>query len=410
MLSLNGSPDWQLKTLSGNLIHFGMYTSLTPPTRGPEQSAKRQQFSVYIQQLAEEWESLTDELRSTGNWPAIRGPEMLCRWDMQAAPPDILVTNYSMLEYMLIRPVENPIFDVTRAWLEGGDDRAITLVLDEAHTYTGAKGTEVAHLVRRLKERLGIDPGSNKFRAIATSASIPNVRSAEGDLVRFTSELFGEPHDSFTLIHAGVSDQDTEKRNTDRQSWEAFAQFYDSFSHGDPWPAMRTLSQSLGLDRPDEDEDAQVALYQLLSDNEDLRWVRARTARNATRLTDLAEECWPGLGRATQERAIAGLLTAGSFARPMALPDTPPILSMRVHAFFRGVPGFWACLNPDCAEVSEPYRGERPIGKIYTDPRPWCSETVRRKGSGVVFVPQMRTALRRRHTRQWRRRAVALER
>ena len=374
VLSLNGSPDWQLKTLSGNLIHFGMYTSLTPPTRGPEQSAKRQQFGVYIQQLAEEWESLTDELRSTGNWPAIRGPEMLCRWDMQAAPPDILVTNYSMLEYMLIRPVENPIFDVTRAWLEGGDDRAITLVLDEAHTYTGAKGTEVAHLVRRLKERLGIGSGSNKFRAIATSASIPNVRSAEGDLVRFTSELFGEPHDSFTLIHAGVSDQDTEKRNTDTQSWEAFAQFYDAFSHGDPWPAMRTLSQSLGLDRPDEDEDAQVALYQLLSDNEDLRWVRARTARNATRLTDLAEECWPGLGRATQERAIAGLLTAGSFARPMALPDTPPILSMRVHAFFRGVPGFWACLNPDCAEVSEPYRGERPIGKIYTDPRPWCSE------------------------------------
>ena len=36
---------------------------------------------------------------------------MLCRWDMQAAPPDILVTNYSMLEYMLIRPIEAPIFD-----------------------------------------------------------------------------------------------------------------------------------------------------------------------------------------------------------------------------------------------------------------------------------------------------------
>lgn len=207
VLSLNGSPAWQLKNLSQNLIHFGMYTSLTSPTGRPEQSNKRKQFNDYMQQLAEEWNTLRDELKSTGNWPNTQGPEMLCRWDMQAAPPDILVTNYSMLEYMLIRPIENPIFDVTRAWLEGGDDRSVTLVLDEAHTYTGAKGTEVAHLVRRLKERLGISSGSNGFRAIATSASIPDLHGAEKELTKFASDLFGEPHDSFTLIQAGISDE-----------------------------------------------------------------------------------------------------------------------------------------------------------------------------------------------------------
>ena len=47
---------------------------------------------------------------------------------------------------------------------------------------------------------------------------------------------------------------------------------------------------------------------------------------------------------------------------------------MRLHAFFRGVPGFWACLSPGCPEIPEPYRGNRPVGRIYTDPRPWCSE------------------------------------
>ena len=382
VLSLNGSPDWQRKHLGGNLIRFGMYTSLTPPTRGPEQSTKRQQFDEYVQQLAEEWESLTEELRSTGNWPALGGPEMLCRWDMQAAPPDILVTNYSMLEYMLIRPIESPIFDATRTWLEGGDERVVTLVLDEAHTYTGAKGTEVAHLVRRLKERLGIRRDSKGLRAIATSASIPNTEGAEGELLKFTSELFGEPQESFTLIHAGVDDTKPEKRNANSRTMEAFAQFHDTFSHGDPWPAIRALSSALGLVEPNEDEDAQVALHQLLSDNEDLRWVRARTARNATSLSELAEECWPSdAEQAFQERATAGLLAAGSFARPMALPDTPPILSMRIHAFFRGVPGFWACLNPNCPEVPGPYRGERPVGKIYSDPRLWCSE---RCGSRVL--------------------------
>lgn len=374
VLSLNGSPDWQHRNLQGNVIHFGMYTSLTPPTRGPDQSAKREEFETYLVRLAEEWESLSDKLRSTGNWPAVGGPEMLCRWDMQAAPPDILVTNYSMLEYMLIRPIEAPIFDATRAWLEGSDDRAITLVLDEAHTYTGAKGTEVAHLVRRLKERLGIRPGSNKFRAIATSASIPHVQGAEGDLLRFTSDLFGEPQDAFTLIHAGVQDEKPDERDSDSRSLAAFVQFHDTFSHHDPWPSMRALAQSLGLAAPNEDEDAQVALHQLLSDSEDLRWVRARTARNATRLSELARECWPDAEQEVQERATAGLLAAGSFARPMPLPDTPPILSMRMHAFLRGLPGLWACLNSDCPEVPDAYRGERPVGRIYSDPRPWCSE------------------------------------
>ena len=383
VLALNGSPDWQRQHLDGNLIHFGMYTSLTPPTRGPEQSSKRREFEEYKQHLEEEWENLGDRLRSTGNWPATGGPEMLCRWDMQGAPPDILVTNYSMLEYMLIRPIESPIFDMTRAWLEGADDRVVTLVLDEAHTYTGAKGTEVAHLVRRLKERLGIRSDSNKFRAIATSASIPHVQSTEGDLTTFTSDLFGEPQNSFTLIHAGVSDEESSKRVTDQGSLGTFAQFHDTFSHADPWPSMRALSQSLGLAEPNEDEDPQVALYQLLSDNEDLRWVRARTARNATRLSELAQECWPNTERDAQERAMAGLLAAGSYARPMPLPDTPPILSMRLHAFFRGLPGLWACLNPNCPEVLEQYRGERPVGKVYTDPRPWCSE---RCGARVLEV------------------------
>ena len=374
VLSLNGSPDWQLQQLAGNMIHFGMYTSLTPPTRGPEQSSKRREFDEYMQHLEEEWESLNGELRSTGNWPVTGGPEMLCRWDMQGAPPDILVTNYSMLEYMLIRPIESPIFDMTRAWLEGGDDRVVTLVLDEAHTYTGAKGTEVAHLVRRLKERLGIRPGSNKFHGIATSASIPNVESAKGALTEFTSDLFGEPQGSFTLIHAGVSDKTPRERNGDPRSLGAFAQFHDVFSHRDPWPSMAALSKSLGLAQPDESKDPQVALHQLLSENEDLRWVRARTARNATRLSELAQECWPGAEQEIQERAMAGLLAAGSFARPMALPDTPPILSMRIHAFFRGVPGFWACINPNCPEVPIEFRGKRPVGRIYTDPRPWCSD------------------------------------
>ena len=375
ILALNGSLDWQLNTLNGNLIHFGMYTSLTQPTGGPDRKAKRDEFERYLQNLQEEWENLTEELRNTGNWPTVGGSEMLCRWDIQAAPPDILVTNYSMLEYMLVRPIESPIFERTRRWLADGDDRVLTLVLDEAHTYTGAKGTEVAHLVRRLKERLGLEHGSNKFRGIATSASIPAVQGTEDNLVKFTSDLFGEPADSFTLIHPGITDQTPPPRKATQQALTAFSRFQESFATGGPWPGIRELAQSLESSEPDESQDPQVALYQLLAENDDLKWVRARTARNATKLSELAEECWPNSGDPSeQERATAGLLAAGSFARATPLPDTPPILSMRIHSFFRGVPGFWACLNLDCPEVPDRHRGERPVGRIYTDPRPWCSD------------------------------------
>ena len=377
ILALSRSPDWQRRHMNGNLIHFGMYTSQTPPTRGPESEYKREQLNTYMEQLAEEWESLSDKLRSTGSWPALRGPEMLCRWDMQAAPPDILVTNYSMLEYMLVRQIESPIFEATRRWLEGSDDRVVTLVLDEAHTYTGAKGTEVAHLVRRLKERLGIEPGSGKLRAIATSASIPlGSGSEESDLVKFTSDLFGEPPDSFTPVHVGIADEKPSARKADARSFAAFGKFHDAFTQSDPWPGIRTLAQSLELAEPDENQYPQVALYQMLSDNPDLQWIRARTARNATLLSELARECWPmEAEQADRERATAGLLAAGSYAREVPLPDTPPILSMRIHAFFRGVPGLWACLNPSCPEIPQAYLGDRPVGRVYTDPRLWCTES-----------------------------------
>src|SRR5205085_4127643 len=115
-----------------------------------------------------------------------------------------------------------------------------------------------------------------------------------------------------------------------------------------------------------------VALHTLLEQNEDVHWARQRTARKATLLDQLADEYWGDVGTSEErERATAGILAAGSFARPSISADTPPLLSMRVHAFFRGIAGLWACMDPNCPEVAEP---GRPVGKLYTDPRPWCTE------------------------------------
>ena len=87
--------------------------------------------------------------------PSMDGAEMRSRWDMQNTPPDVLITNYSMLAIALGRSDESPIFEQTRRWLE--DERNVfTLVVDELHMYRGTAGTEVALLLRRLMHRLGL--------------------------------------------------------------------------------------------------------------------------------------------------------------------------------------------------------------------------------------------------------------
>ena len=81
---------------------------------------------------------------------SLNGSEMWSRWDMQDHPPDILITNYSMLNIMLMRGVESAIFDQTRQWLNSDKSHLFHLVVDELHTYRGTPGTEVAYLIRSL--------------------------------------------------------------------------------------------------------------------------------------------------------------------------------------------------------------------------------------------------------------------
>lgn len=369
VLARGDSPDWQRSNLNGNVIHFGMYTSITRLSGLWTQKQRRDRMAEYLKDVEEDWARLTPDLRDTGGWPRPSSPEMLCRWDMQAAPPDILVTNYSMLEYMLVRPIENHIFELTRQWLESNPEARLTLVLDEAHTYTGAKGTEVAYLVRRLKERLGLEAGSAQFRAIATTASVP--LGADNELKQFVSDLFGEPAARFTLIRAAHRPTRPDQRPKDLHTLEAYETFQRNFRLQDPWPAIEQLAQDLDLGAVDRTVKPEVALYRLLDQDPYIEWVRQRTARKATPLDQLAQECWGEVGTKEQrERATAGVLAAGSFARSDENKDTPPLLSMRVHAFFRGIPGLWACMDPNCAECSP--EENRPVGKLYTEPRPWC--------------------------------------
>jgi len=112
--------------------------------------------------------------------------ELVLRSEMRKTPPHILLTNYSMLEYLLLRPDDSPLFDNGRArWWT-------FLVLDEAHQYRGSHGMEMAMLLRRLKQRLREGGRSEPFRCIATSATLVGEGSDKAVVAQFASDLFDE--------------------------------------------------------------------------------------------------------------------------------------------------------------------------------------------------------------------------
>ena len=103
-------------------------------------------------------------------FPRLDGSEMRSRWDMQDCPPDILITNYSMLNIMMMRSIENNIFEATRDWLASDPENQFFLIIDELHAYRGTPGTEVAYLLRLLYHRIGLTPDSSQLRILTTTA------------------------------------------------------------------------------------------------------------------------------------------------------------------------------------------------------------------------------------------------
>ena len=116
---------------------------------------------------------------------------------MQLNPPDILMTNYKMLDYLLIRPNDYPI------WQNNATDTLKYLVVDELHTFDGAQGTDLACLIRRLKTRLKTP--EKYLCCIGTSATLGNNEDAT-ELIDYSSQIFGETFDTEAVISESVLD------------------------------------------------------------------------------------------------------------------------------------------------------------------------------------------------------------
>ena len=315
-------------------LWFGRYTGVSIGTTSrPKKNANIiGEVAADLRAMAKDFQTLVDAGTSgedLAEFPDPRSHELLVKWDMVASPPDILVTNYSMLNAMLMRQHEEEMFDQTRGWLQASKDNVFTLVVDELHLYRGTQGSEVAMVVRNLLSRLGLAADSPQLRCIATSASLAGDDSGS----QYLEEFFGVAQSSFFVTPGSARDLGASVR--------------------------LNRSHVLSGDIPEQPELSRVvALACHYPPENRLRATEApQVARN---LFGEKDDDLAGLGAVLEALGRANTDERG--------------VPLRAHQFVRTVRGMWACCNRDCSGVEETKRSAgRGVGRLFNIPASICA-------------------------------------
>jgi ATP-dependent helicase YprA (DUF1998 family) len=210
--------------------------------------------------------------------------ELLTRHEVHENPPDLLITNYSMLEYMMMRPIERPIFDKTRTWLEAFPDEKFLIVIDEAHLYRGAQGAEVGLLLRRLRERLGI--GRDRFQVICATASFS--KQGQRSAGKFGAQLSGVLEDTFVPVTGILSARKPQTAGTSEQA-ELLSQLdLGKFYSADAPDQAAAVAPFLKFRGVNAGGDASVALVEALENFAPLNLLINETMKAAFHCMSLA--------------------------------------------------------------------------------------------------------------------------
>jgi len=226
---------------------------------------------------------------------AIRHPEeVIDRKTIRTNPPQILVTNVTMLEYLTIRREDRPLVDNSQGKLRW-------IIIDEAHSYVGSAAAEIALLIRRVLQTFGVQASNVRF--VATSATIgSDTDASRATLRRFLADL------------AGVDE----------------AQVY----------VVRGTKAKINF--PPASERISIDVASLF----DRETIGANSAVQAfMRAADTS-----AVSLATAQRLLSptGIATTDLLEAIASDKGGPPLLPLRVHQFLRAVPGLWSCLNHLC--------------------------------------------------------------
>lgn len=268
------------------------------------------------------------EEKPTGAVAAIG--ELLDRKSIRTKPPSILVTNITMLEYMLLRAEDQTILQKSQGLLRW-------IVLDEAHSYVGAQASEMAMLLRRVRAAFGVSP--EDVRLMATSATIEDDTGTR--LVEFMQGLSGREASGITVIKGQASEAPLPKADKDTAlDMAALATLADDQSRWDalaPHPRIQSLRTRL---------------------------------KSGMTAGEIADHCF---GRADAREDAEQLLNLIAQAKPATA--TQPLFRWRGHLFLRALGGAWACVDPACPHSAPELRDtpDWPFGQVHFSMRERCT-------------------------------------
>lgn len=351
-LDSDSARSWLDSHRQGNRFFFGRYTGRTPISARLHAGSVEELREV-LQQIDHRQRQLAARIRQSAGLgpddpgyvdpqslyflPRLDGAEMRSRWDMQDAAPDILITNYSMLNIALMRDREESIFEQTREWLAADPSHVFTLVIDEMHSYRGTSGTEVAYLLRKFLARIGLDTRPEQLSIVAASASLEADRDRP-----FLAEFFGQDESRFRVVTG------RRRRPSAQPDMNSSAGLLRATAHQlEAGERVSGVTAALNV---------HAALDQACT--EPSGQLRARSTQ------DLAQRLFPELPGEEQREALDALLAVTD-----ADPDS---IRLRAHLFFRNLPGLWACANPDCDQVEQDPQVHRAVGQLYSQPRYRC--------------------------------------
>lgn len=387
-LDSDAARQWFDTNRNGNRVYFGRYNSGVP-VPGHEYGANGKPDWNRIDRLINELSKMEQAARKAQQYaldnddkevrfffPQLDGAEMRCRWDMQDAPPDILITNYSMLSIMMMREADDALFERTREWLKH-DGSIFHLIIDELHLYRGTAGTEVAYLLRLLLSRLGLTLDSPKLRILASSASLEPDDQAS---LTFLQEFFGVPWTPAQIVPGyPKSVAKSPELALPAAPFVSFAQSIGPTTTPDEIDdACKQLAKSLGAESIEVGSPREELRLALESDRINLgtRMLNACTVNEITRavsLSSFARALFGGEPTDDQARLAAqGTLMARGMCDP--LPQSSTLPSFRFHWFFRNVEGLFACTMPGCQCEEDELDGRRTAGKLYGGSRILCRD------------------------------------
>lgn len=272
--------------------------------------------------------------------------EVMSRQLMRESPAPILVTNGTMLEYMMIRQIDAPIVQKSR------EQKSLRwIVLDEAHTYVGSQAAELALQLRRVMTAFGVSPHDVRF--VATSATIAGNDDADAQLKQFLSDLSGVPIANIDILGG--------RRVVPEL----------------PVSKMKSISidelESIPSDSTDDAEISKARFAALVHSPEarELRGMFTRGEQRHLKLSDVINRMRQAGGWNLSQADALRWLDVCTGTRPAA--GEPAFLRLRGHFFQRTTHGLWACFNKRCTAKKETALAKDwPFGFVYASRRQRC--------------------------------------